>query len=97
MTNKRKFTARELLMEGNEGYSFRDVIDNLDEADIIEVIQEYAKMKCKELLEIVAEKAKIINTSTDETYSVFYLDNSYDLEIDKISILDAVDLEIFCS
>jgi 16S rRNA C1402 N4-methylase RsmH len=82
MTNERKFTARELLMDGNEGHSFRDVIDNLDEADIIEVIQEYAKIKCKKLLDIVGEKVEKRLT---------------DFEIDKDSILNAVDLETFCS
>ena len=97
MTNTRKFTARELLMDGNEGHSFRDVIDNLDEADIIEVIQEYAKMKCKELLEIVAEKAVLVLNGEiySKTYSVKVYNERIKLSIDKDSILNAVDLETF--
>lgn len=97
MTNTRKFTARELLMEGNEGHSFRDVIDNLDEVNIIEVIQEYAKMKCKELLEIVAEKA-MIDTEWEFTTGISegYSKKLIGYNIDKDSILNAVDLETFC-
>lgn len=58
-------------------------------------LQEYAKIKCQELLEIVAEKAK--------TKSIYphYVINEYDefehTIVDKDSILNCVDLENFCS
>ena len=38
-------TAREIIMEGNEGYQFRDVIDNLTEQDILDCMEEYAKQQ----------------------------------------------------
>ncbi len=53
--------------------------------DIESVVQEYARIKCQELLEIVAEKATIY----DSKYDGFY--------IDKRSILSAVDLDSFIS
>lgn len=50
-----------------------------------EFLREYAKLKCKELLEIVAEKAK----------TEYDLDDDYRVVVNKGSILNAVDLEIF--
>ena len=47
--------------------------------------KEYARMKCKELLEIVAEKARID------------FDEYWEAIVDKDSILNAVDLETFCT
>jgi hypothetical protein len=38
-------TAREIIMEGNEGYKFRDVIDNLTEEQILDCMEEYAKQQ----------------------------------------------------
>ena len=46
-------------------------------------LEEYAKMKCKELLDIVAEKAEITGCCSSP-------------HIDKDSILNCVDLENFC-
>jgi hypothetical protein len=40
-----KQSAREIIMEGNEGYQFRDVIDNLTEQDILSCMEEYAKQQ----------------------------------------------------
>jgi hypothetical protein len=38
-------TARDFLMDGNEGQPFRDVIDNLDEDIILDCMEEYADYK----------------------------------------------------
>jgi hypothetical protein len=56
--------------------------------DLINVMKDYAELKCKELLNIVAEKAK---TKTD------YFGGSFrgDIIIDKDSILNAVNLKEF--
>jgi hypothetical protein len=53
---------------------------------VIQAMQEYALMKCKQLLEIVADKARI-NFSNDK---------ANDFGINKDSILNCVDLEKFC-
>lgn len=54
-----------------------------------EFLQEYAKIKCKELLEIVAEKA------SQQTLFGEYGDGRHKIIINKDSILNAVDLETF--
>ena len=73
-------TARETIMEGNEGMEFRDVIDNLYDGTILECMKSYAKEKCQQLLEIVAEKAQV----TDFGYAV-----------SRYSIMNAVNLDEF--
>jgi len=55
--------------------------------DIVKSMQEYAKIKCQELLEIVAEKA---NIKTENSGGINEI-----LVVDKDSILNAVDLETF--
>lgn len=87
-------TAREAIMEGNEGMEFRDVIDSLYDGTILECMKSYAKEKCQELLEIVAEKAKIVEDN-DEQYEEYYLDLGGSLKVDKSSILNAVNLYEF--
>jgi hypothetical protein len=63
-------------------------IYNETEEVVIQAIQEYAQLKCKQLLEIVAEKAEIewdaVNNYTDLAH------------ISKDSILNCVNLEEFC-
>ncbi len=73
-----------------------------------EAMKEYAQRKCKELLEIVAEKADIgmkkksnygthrkwQNVKEDE---VDLFDYQVQYFVDKDSILNVVDLEKFCS
>lgn len=54
-----------------------------------EFLQEYAKIKCQELLEIVAEKAEI------KTVNIPSGLNIKTCVVDKNSILNAVDLETF--
>lgn len=44
-TLEEDMTAREIIMEGNEGYRFRDVIDNLTEEDILDCMEKYAKQQ----------------------------------------------------
>lgn len=56
-------------------------------------IQEYAKLKCKELLEIVAEKSLI-----KDIYPKYTLDKYGDImyfAIDKDSILNVINLDEF--
>lgn len=55
--------------------------------DIVKSMQEYAKTKCQELLEIVAEKAKTKKTSNSGSW--------YDASVDKDSIINAVNLNEF--
>lgn len=64
-------------------------------------LQEYAKIKCQELLEIVAEKAKVKGNWEYSGGSPKVL-GSYSkrfvgYEADKDSILNAVNLDSFCS
>ncbi|WP_396180278.1 hypothetical protein [Flavobacterium sp.] len=54
---------------------------------IKEVMKEFAELKCKELLEIVAEKAKTEKSGNSGSW--------YDARVDKDSILNAVDLKEF--
>lgn len=88
-------TAREILVK-NRVFLTEDVNQhfNLDvtrdcyvktQKDIVKSMQEYAELKCKELLEIVAEKADVNILGYN------------DYEVDKDSILNAIDLETFCS
>lgn len=80
-------TARETIMLGNEGARFRDVIDNLDEDIILECMHDYAKEKCQQLLEIVAEKASA---------RISYVPGSVNRAVvNKDSILNAVNLDEF--
>ena len=64
--------------------------------NIENLMQEFAKIKCKELLEIVVEKAKAeIKYEYSGNTGSEYLDEW--AVVDKDSILNAVDLEKFCS
>ena len=77
-----------------EKYSSKSLCD----AELEEAMKEYAKMKCKELLEIVAEKAKIKDEDGDvyEQPKGFYCNGElYETWVDKDSILNAVNLDEF--
>jgi hypothetical protein len=52
--------------------------------DIVRAMQEYARLKCEELLEIVAEKAEVYRS-----------EGGYENWVDKDSVLNAVDLDEF--
>ena len=65
---------------------------------IEKAMKEYTKMKCKELLEIVVEKAKIRDEDGDvyEQPKGFYCNGElYETWVDKDSILNAVNLDEF--
>ena len=66
---------------------FHNRLNGIGELDIVckELMVEYARLKCQELLLLVAEKAE-----ENFTYSFGY---SFE---DKDSILNVVDLEKFC-
>lgn len=69
-----------------------------DEHDCNELMIEYARIKCQELLEIVAEKAEIIDEDGDtyKTPHIFIHEGEeYKTWVDKESILNAVDLNKF--
>ena len=55
-------------------------LDSKEERYVLRAMKEYAKMKCKELLEIVAEKAQV-------TY--------YGYAVSRDSIINAVNLDEF--
>lgn len=75
-------TAHEFL-DKEHFYLIIDSRDtNIDSEDIEQAIKEYSKLKCQELLEIVAEKAKV-----EEVWNNYY--------VNKDSILNAVDLDKF--
>ncbi len=61
-----------------------------NEGLIIDKMKEYALLKCKELLEIVAEKARVITIWEGNTGSEYI-----DFDVDKNRILNAVDLQEF--
>lgn len=79
------------------------------EVDIAKMMKEYTKIKCEELLEIVSEKASISckkksqfgkyrkwqKVKDDEEIDLFSYEVQY--SVNKDSILNAVDLEKFCS
>ena len=58
---------------------------------ISNIIKEYARLKCQELLQILVEKVK-----TKIEYSSAIKGHFYNV-VDKDSILNAVDLDSFCS
>jgi hypothetical protein len=82
-------TAKEILKE----WLIQTDQTNLKEGHyfvIEQAMKEFAELKCKELLEIVAEKAKIVENRS--------MINGYDCTerwVDKDSILNAVDLKGF--
>lgn len=93
-------TAKEIITSAEQngfeqGYNM-DLYYHTEE-DIEQMLKEYTKVKCQELLEIVAEKAKTktIYESNDQPSSSFR-DYEYNV-VDKDSILNAVDLNSFIS
>jgi hypothetical protein len=80
---------------------FLEQVDKSDN-DISSIIEKamtgFAELKCKELLKIVAEKAKIKDEDNDtyEQPHIFYCNGEeYKTWVDKDSILNAVDLKEF--
>lgn len=98
-------TVKEIISNKEEsgfssGYSM-DLYYHTGE-DIEEMLQEYAKLKCKELLLLVAKKALIreiyvspVNGVETSRLSYAFGGENTDYSIDKDSIINAVDLETF--
>lgn len=82
-------TAEEYALENMQGCDLQEI-----ETALIG----FAEMKCKELLEIVAKKAKIRDEDNDTYYQphIFYCNGDrYKTWVDKDSVLNAVDLKQF--
>lgn len=89
-------TAEDILNKQNcNGYVQGEVFGDFyyETSEIIDAMKEYARLKCEELLKIVAEKAK---ASIEYTYSgnVGEYRDEWAI-INKDSILNAVDLNEF--
>lgn len=87
-------TAKNLLKE----WLLQTDHSNLKEGHyfvIEEAMKEYAKLKCEELLKIVAEKAKIETKPKENILNLSMMDDWSYYTIDKNSILNAVDLNEF--
>lgn len=97
-------TAEEILE------SYRNKNDwSITDKDTVKAMKEYAYLKCQELLQIVAKKAELkvqkksqcgknkkwSKVKEDEELNMFDYQIGY--SVDKNSILNAVDLETFCS
>ena len=100
-------TAEDFLQEHLEiSHFFSDAYEETVcfSKDVQKAMKEYTKLKCQELLLLVAEKATIRHTFTSaidgktiHSYDkIFSTENSM-FTIDKDSILNAVDLETFIS
>lgn len=71
-------------------YQMADQPYHNSEEAVLEAMNEFAKLKCEELLSLAAEKAKIRELNyEDEQEWVCYN------EVDKESILNCIDLEEF--
>lgn len=78
-------TAEQYLLN-NRVEVFGEYGDTSQMEEFTKAMQEYTRIKCQELLLLVAEKAEISGCSKVGGYY-----------INKNSILNAVDLEKFCS
>ena len=93
-------TAEEILVINNVfGVIGTDIRFNLNlsrdcyiatQHNIKRAMQEYARIKCKELLEIVAEKAEVEEVDYEDGQEWIYYH-----KVNKDSILNAVDLDKF--
>jgi hypothetical protein len=72
--------------EVEKGYLLADTTEDLK--NLVDILKEFAELKCKELLEIVAEKAEL-------DYEKYDNYDAQSCEINKDSILNAVDLKEF--
>jgi hypothetical protein len=89
-------TARDFLMDGNEGQPFRNVIDNLDEDIILDCMEEYADYKIlnsaeKEIkTETLFDSLEIAKHNIAEKFSNKYFDddNSFYWLGEVLSICD---------
>ena len=82
-------TVEKYMMENMQGADFQEIKSALIG---------FATLKCQELLEIIAEKVKIIDEDNDvyEQPHIFYCNGEeYKTWVDKSSILNAVDFDSF--
>jgi hypothetical protein len=79
-------TVEQFLEKNYFGMTFDIAHSDVMESDFKTAMQEYAQLKCKQLLEIASDKAE----------AVYDLNDSYRVIVDKDSILNCVDLEKFC-
>ena len=79
-----------------EEYLKRDESGVYNEQDIIHAMLGFAKLKCQELLEIVAEKAKVIG-EVEQNSDFNYVTPDDIIIVDKDSLDNVVDLNSFCS
>jgi hypothetical protein len=106
MENLKEELTKPLYKNSFDGDSYHSYIlfENMDK--ILEeqtiISKKYAELKCKELLEIVAEKAEIQNEyystltgQTKENVGQEFWTDWEKLSINKDSILNAVDLKEF--
>jgi hypothetical protein len=89
-------TAERILQEN---YSTKPDIDHpyklYWKEDVVNALKEFAELKCKELLEIVAEKVKTKTIyESDGQPSSSFPDFEYTV-VDKYSVLNAVNLKEF--
>lgn len=83
-------TYDELLKDRLEEYHYQDDTISVSTAFLDMLAKDYATMKCKELLEMVAEKAEV------KTVTIPNGLNIKTCVVDVDSILNVVDLETFC-
>lgn len=84
-------TAEEILEKQDcNGYASGEIYGTFyyEKEDILKAMKEFAELKCKELLEIVAENAEAI-----EGYNTGFSGSA--ASVDKESILNVVDLKEF--
>lgn len=87
-------TAEELFGEHFNGLHYDDITSE----HIENYAKHFARLKCQELLEIVAEKAKIKtenNLVYQQPYKFYCNKEEHSIFVDKGSILNAVDLDSF--
>lgn len=82
-------TAEEFIKEGVEGCPLRDIINNLNDEEIIEIMIDFAKLHVKLALEAAANNADLYPNSN------CYGEGGYctNTRVDKDSILNAYPLE----
>lgn len=83
----RILTAEEFIKEGVEGYPLRDVIDNLNDEDIIEIMVDFAKLHVERALKSAIKQAIVIE------YIANHYTNETDFRVKEDSILNAYPLE----
>jgi len=91
-----------MIFETNVKYITDSLFDDIQKMLIEKAIKDYAKLKCKELLEIVAEKALIEETyvspvdgTITNRFSYAFGAENTEYIIDYDSILNAVNLDEF--